>query len=181
MQKRLPIWTSTDNRTLADQRNVTKQVAPVWTNAYAYMVMGRMVYNFTPSASVLKVPAWRFGLIFVALDILAFLVQVGGALIASGSDKPEHPVMLGLHVYMGGIGFQQVCIFAFLALAVRLHRKILLMPDGAPEKRNGLILLYVNYAVVTLITIRISWSTPPASSPPSRCKKRISTFSTRRS
>lgn len=55
---------------------------------------------------------------------------------------------------MAGIGFQQLCIFAFLALAIRLHKKLISMPASA-EKRNGLILLFVNYAVVTLITVRI--------------------------
>lgn len=55
---------------------------------------------------------------------------------------------------MGGIGFQQLCVFAFLALAIRLHRKLLALA-ASPEKRNGLIILYVNYAVATLINVRI--------------------------
>ena len=151
---------------------ILMMVAPVWTNAYAYMVMGRMVYNFTPSASVFKIKAWRFGLIFVLLDILAFLVQLAGAAVASGDGNSNDTIMLvsqarkqgqqsaiandpkGLHIYMGGIGFQQFCIFLFLALAIRLHRKLIAMP-ASPEKRNGIILLFVNYAVVALITIRI--------------------------
>ena len=58
------------------------------------MVMGRMVYNFTPSASVFKIRAWRFGLIFVLLDILAFLAQLAGAAVASGDDKPPKAIML---------------------------------------------------------------------------------------
>ena len=45
-------------------------LAPLWINAYVYMVLGRMVYNFTASARILHVKAWRFGLIFVLLDIL---------------------------------------------------------------------------------------------------------------
>lgn len=45
-------------------------LAPLWINAYVYMVLGRMVYNFTSSARILRVKAWRFGLIFVLLDIL---------------------------------------------------------------------------------------------------------------
>ncbi len=46
-------------------------LAPLWINAYVYMVLGRMVYNFTSSAKILHVKAWRFGLIFVLLDILS--------------------------------------------------------------------------------------------------------------
>ena len=45
-------------------------LAPLWINAYVYMALGRMVYNFTSSARILKVKAWRFGLYFVLLDIL---------------------------------------------------------------------------------------------------------------
>ncbi|KAK5164516.1 uncharacterized protein LTR77_009722 [Saxophila tyrrhenica] len=133
---------------------VIMMVAPIWTNAYAYMVMGRMVYNFTPSASVFKVKAWRFGLIFVLLDILAFLVQVAGAIMASGEKKSTDTIMAGLHIYMGGVGFQQLCIFFFLALAVRFHRRLQREPPSANRSR-GLLLLYVEYAVVGLITVRI--------------------------
>lgn len=43
-------------------------VAPLLTNAFAYMVMGRMVYNFTAQAKIFGVKAWRFTLYFVLLD-----------------------------------------------------------------------------------------------------------------
>ena len=45
-------------------------LAPLWINAYVYMALGRMVYNFTSSARILRIKAWRFGLYFVLLDIL---------------------------------------------------------------------------------------------------------------
>ena len=48
-------------------------LAPLWINAYVYMVLGRMVYNFTASARIMHVKAWRFGLIFILLDILYVL------------------------------------------------------------------------------------------------------------
>ena len=112
-----------------------------------------MVYNFTPTASVFKVKAWRFGLIFVLLDLAAFVVQLGGAAIASVRGDPDLP-MLGIHVYMGGIGFQQLCIFIFLALAIRFHKKLRLLPSSA-ERSTGLLLLYVEYSVLLLITVRI--------------------------
>ena len=118
------------------------------------MVMGRMVYNFTPTASIFKVKAWRFGLYFVLLDIVAFLVQAAGAVIASGDGKKASTILLGLHIYMGGIGFQQFCIFLFLGLAVRFHLK-LRQQLPSRERSTGLLLLYILYTVVTLITIRI--------------------------
>ena len=117
------------------------------------MVMGRMVYNFTPTASVFKVKAWRFGLIFVLLDIFAFFIQAAGAVIASGT-KDLKQALLGIHIYMGGIGFQELCILLFLALAVRYHLKV---KQQAPsqQRSTGLLMLYVLYAVVGLITVRI--------------------------
>ena len=46
------------------------KIAPLLTNAFAYMVMGRMVYNFTKQAKIFGVKAWRFTLYFVLLDAL---------------------------------------------------------------------------------------------------------------
>lgn len=46
-------------------------VSPLWINAFVYMIMGRMVYNFIPSQKIGGIPAWRFGLYFVLLDILS--------------------------------------------------------------------------------------------------------------
>lgn len=74
---------------------IAPQIAPVWTNAYAYMVMGRMVYNFTATGSVFKVRAWHFGLIFVLLDVFAFLVQAGGASVASSDSTNVNIPMMG--------------------------------------------------------------------------------------
>lgn len=45
-------------------------VAPLLTNAFVYMIMGRMVYNFLPEQKLLGIKAWRFGLYFVLLDIV---------------------------------------------------------------------------------------------------------------
>ena len=45
-------------------------LAPLWINAYVYMVLGRMVYNYTHRAKIFGIKAWRFGLCFVLLDIL---------------------------------------------------------------------------------------------------------------
>jgi len=126
----------------------------VWTNAFAYMVCGRMVYNFTEKGSVFKIKAWRFGLIFVLLDVFAFFVQAVGAVIASNqTNNPKLP-MIGIHVYMGGIGFQQLCIFLFLALAARLHMHLREQPPTR-ERRTAFTCLWVLYVVVLLITSRI--------------------------
>ena len=59
------------------------------------MVLGRMVYNFTASAKILGFKAWRFGLYFVLLDIIAFIVQAIGASMASGDNPPDSQIFRG--------------------------------------------------------------------------------------
>lgn len=57
-------------RTYMDLKYRTNQVSPLLTNAYVYMVMGRLVYNFTTNSKLAGIKAWRFTLYFVLLDIL---------------------------------------------------------------------------------------------------------------
>jgi hypothetical protein len=45
-------------------------VSPLWINAFVYMIMGRMIYNFIPTGKIWGVPARRLGVYFVTLDIL---------------------------------------------------------------------------------------------------------------
>ncbi|KAG8529744.1 uncharacterized protein KY384_005225 [Bacidia gigantensis] len=129
-------------------------LAPLWINAYVYMVLGRMVYNYTKSAKILGVKAWRFGLTFVGLDIVAFIVQVIGAASASGSNKSHTAIMRGLHVYMGGVGLQQLFIIIFFGLAILFHRE---MNRDLPKasRPRPLTLLYVVYSALALVTVRI--------------------------
>lgn len=129
-------------------------LAPLWINAFVYMVLGRMVYNFTTSATVLKIKAWRFGLYFVILDVVAFLIQAAGASMASGENLTNDQIERGLHIYMGGIGFQLFFILCFIYVAYCFHRQL-----NANHTTSGNVvahrLLFVVYAVLGLITIRI--------------------------
>ena len=129
-------------------------LAPLWTNAFVYMVLGRMVFNFTRSAKILGIAAWRFGLYFVLLDIVAFIIQAVGAAMASGDNIPQSQIFRGLHIYMGGIGMQQFFLLCFLVMAVLFQRQMNRDLPGA-AKSCPLVLLYVIYAVLSLITIRI--------------------------
>lgn len=45
-------------------------VAPLWINAFVYMIMGRLVYNFSAKQKIWIIPAHRFGQCFVLLDIM---------------------------------------------------------------------------------------------------------------
>jgi hypothetical protein len=50
-------------------------VAPIFTNAYVYMIMGRMVHSFLPNGKLFNIQARRFGLYFVLLDIMLVSLQ----------------------------------------------------------------------------------------------------------
>jgi len=127
---------------------------PLWINAFVYMVVGRMVYNFLPNHKLGGIKAWRFGMLFVILDIVAFLVQLFGASTASGTNIKRSQIMMGLHIYMGGVGFQELFIIMFSGLLVRFHLRLRReMPVN--EQAQPLRLLYVVYAALVLITIRI--------------------------
>ena len=81
--------------------------------------------------------------------------EAGGASAASGEDKPRHAVMRGLHIYMGGIGVQQFFIFCFVAVAVRFHNQMKRDLPSSAARRQATTLLYIVYATLTLITVRI--------------------------
>lgn len=44
-------------------------LAPLWINAFDYMVLGRMVHYYLPDKQLVGVKAQRFALYFVSLDI----------------------------------------------------------------------------------------------------------------
>jgi uncharacterized integral membrane protein len=51
-------------------------LAPMWVNAFDYMVMGRMIYFFVPEQKVFGIKGIKIAKIFVWLDVLSFLTQV---------------------------------------------------------------------------------------------------------
>ncbi|KAJ5301175.1 uncharacterized protein N7443_006177 [Penicillium atrosanguineum] len=139
-------------------------LAPIWINAFLYMTLGRMVNFFLPDKKLGRINARRFGLIFVCLDILAFMVQLGGAALSSNTGESMKTVMLGLHLYMGGIGLQELFILCFLALTIHLHRKLLQLERSGTETDLQKLshgsypwrwLFYTIYVALGLITVRI--------------------------
>ncbi|GAM90419.1 hypothetical protein ANO11243_084620 [Dothideomycetidae sp. 11243] len=130
--------------------------APLWTNAYVYMVLGRMVWNFKKGARLHRVKAWHLGKIFVCVDFIALLIQIGGATIAvtSGNQSTDTTVYLGLHIYMVGIGIQLLLIIIFTLFSYSLFRSLRTELD-AEARRLPLLLLYTLWGVLLLIAIRI--------------------------
>lgn len=131
-------------------------IAPLFTNAYVYMVMGRMTWNFIPDAKLYRVTAWKLGTYFVVLDIIALIIQVSGASMAAGNNVSDQQVLNGIHIYMGGVGIQQFFILVFAFFAIKFHRTVAnQLCQGNTEVSKALPLLYALYAVLLLITMRI--------------------------
>ena len=60
---------------------------------------------------------------------------------------------------MGGVGFQQLFVLVFLGLAITFQRQI--SREGSATRRPGVLtLLYVQYAVLALITVSSSYMVP---------------------
>ena len=91
---------------------------------------------------------------FVDKKDSAFIVQAIGASMASGTNISQSQINNGLHIYMGGVGIQQFFVLCFIYLAYRFQTE---MKRDLPAAQQPpvLRLLYVLYAVLTLITIRI--------------------------
>ena len=67
-----------ENTALATVSQILVLLAPMWINAFLYMVLGRMIYYFVPEQKVLGVKAVKIAKIFVWLDVASFIVQLGG-------------------------------------------------------------------------------------------------------
>ena len=135
------------------------------------MTLGRLIYFFTPGQKLAGITARRYGRLFVWLDIFAFLVQLGGAAITTQTDVPTSTIMLGVHIYMGGIGLQELFVLIFTGLIIHLHRKLIhleqagiLTPGGIAgmgitTSRNKPMpwrwLFYVMYTALGMITVRL--------------------------
>ncbi|KAJ7272982.1 RTA1 like protein-domain-containing protein [Mycena rebaudengoi] len=108
-------------------------LAPIWINAFDYVVMSRVVYCFGDQR-VLGIGARRLALVFVLLDITAFLMQAAGGSFTNNEDPKV--VLMGLHIYMGGIGLQECFVLLFIGVVTRFHYKML-HPDIASTSAHA--------------------------------------------
>ncbi|PKK53927.1 hypothetical protein CI102_1176 [Trichoderma harzianum] len=133
-------------------------VAPLWTNAFVYMVFGGMVWNYTDDRRVWRVKAQHFGFVFVLLDIVSFVIQVYGAARATAKDAPTDKVLQGLHIYMAGVGIQQLFILIFCLFALRLLFRVRKESNEKAKSTKlspAMLLLYTQFVVLALISLRI--------------------------
>jgi hypothetical protein len=139
-------------------------LAPLWVNAFVYMVAGRLVYALHPDKEIWGVKAISLGTWFVWLDILSFVVQGAGGMMLS-SENEEKVMSAGKNIYMTGVGLQQFFILVFVGLIGKFHVDLLrLEKQGVfPQEKTGngkrakmwKCVTYSLYVVLALITMRI--------------------------
>ncbi|KAL4902741.1 RTA1 like protein-domain-containing protein [Aspergillus multicolor] len=131
--------------------------APILVNAFDYMVLARMINFFIPERQIGIFKPSLLAVVFVILDIGAFVIQlIGGGMATPTADAAT--MKKGLDIYMGGIGIQQFFILCFTFIAIQYHRRMLrLSREGrlAGLKAQWRMLLYALYASLLFITIRI--------------------------
>lgn len=116
------------------------------------MVLGRMIYFFLPTHSIFSIPASILAIAFVSLDFVSFVVQLVGGSMA-GPTSPNDQIMKGIHVYMGGIGLQQLFVFVFLGLAAKFHTEMLALDCMGQGRQGWKKLLFTLYASLGFITV----------------------------
>ncbi|PVH74825.1 hypothetical protein DL98DRAFT_551951 [Cadophora sp. DSE1049] len=132
-------------------------LAPLWMNAFSYMVLGRMIHFYIPTHRLLRLKASTFATCFVLLDIICFIIQlIGGGM--AGVGAPPEQMKKGLDIYKAGIALQEVFVIFFIGLAAmfQLMMRRLERSDILPiEKKTWPRLLYAVYASLIFISARI--------------------------
>lgn len=126
-------------------------LAPMWINAFDYVLLGRMVYFFIPDKKILGMRAQRIAIGFVLGDIASFFIQLSGGLLTLNDNDPDR-VLKGLHIYTAGVCLQEAVILTFVVLAVqflkRLKRDVL--PEMIPVARRLMVVLCISLALITV-------------------------------
>ena len=120
------------------------------------MILGRLIYFFEAEKKLVGISATKLATVYVLLDIFAFIVQAGGAIIASLTGVSGRIIRIGLNVYMGGIGLQELFILFFAAMDVHLHRRMIARENTmlSPGSMPWRWLFHAMYAVLVLISVR---------------------------
>ncbi|GJC78462.1 putative lipid transporter atnI [Colletotrichum liriopes] len=132
-------------------------LAPLWINAFAYMLSARLVYFVLPDQKVIGIKALALTKIFVTIDVLCFLVQaVGGAMMSNTEVSSDDPILrTGQQVYMSGCGLQLAFIVVFCGLMGRFYVKMRRAQRFDLDVKRIKAMVWVMYVVLVLIIIRI--------------------------
>lgn len=113
------------------------------------MTVARMVYFALPDKQVWGIKAVRLTVLFVWLDVVCFLIQVGGGSILSSDDIKV--VQIGQKIYMAGIGVQMGFILIFGSMTIAFYLKLRQL-SGNQIKRVK-ILTWAMLALLILILV----------------------------
>jgi hypothetical protein len=90
--------------------------------------------------------------IFIACDILSFLVQASGSSVASSEDWTGHMGKIGTYILMAGLSFQVAAFAVFLTvfgrfdyLATKKHQAV---PDAPAHWRRLVVAVYISSASI---------------------------------
>ncbi|KAJ4154089.1 hypothetical protein LMH87_010552 [Akanthomyces muscarius] len=128
-------------------------LAPLWINAFAYMTVARMVYFGLPDKKIWGVRAVKLTVVFVWLDIVCFLVQLGGGVLLSNNDDAGL-TRIGMKVYTAGIGLQLGFVVIFGTMTAWFWRRMRQVSRGQSMGRLR-FLIWSMLAVLVLIMVRI--------------------------
>ncbi|KAI8723884.1 hypothetical protein NCS52_00245200 [Fusarium sp. LHS14.1] len=130
-------------------------LAPVFIAAGNYLLISRLILAVLPPSRhrILKIPGRRLTPIFVACDVVAFLVQGSGSGIASSDNWQGQMEKIGRNILIGGLAFQLVAFSLFLCVFRRFHVLANRMAvDSAPNGWQKVVLAV--YVSSTLIMVR---------------------------
>ncbi|KAF4334165.1 RTM1 [Fusarium beomiforme] len=98
-------------------------LAPVLVAAGNYLLISRLIVAVLPPSRhrILSIPGRRLTPIFVACDVIAFLIQGSGSGIASSDNWQGEMERIGVMVLIVGLVFQLVAFSLFLCVFRRFH------------------------------------------------------------
>ncbi|KAL3427028.1 RTA1 domain-containing protein [Phlyctema vagabunda] len=126
-------------------------LAPLWLNAFVYMVFGRAVYYWLPGKRIGKLKARTLTKYFVWLDVVIFCVQATGGSLLDSDDAQT--AKNGLYIYQGGLGMQQTVVVIFWGMLVYFRKEVL--AHGKARDTSWAPLIYTLALALLFITVRI--------------------------
>ena len=112
-----------------------------------------MVLYWHPEGRIAGLKASVIAKWFVLADVLSFIVQGAGGVMATPSAGAD-AIRIGLNIYLGGLGLQEFFVLLFFGLMVLFQRQCgrRRASDGKPNWRP---LLFGLYAVLVCITVSL--------------------------
>lgn len=122
-------------------------------NAFAYMTVARMIYLGLPEKKIWGIKAVRLTTLFVWLDIVCFLVQLGGGSLLSNNDN-ANLIRIGMKLYTAGIGIQLGFVVIFGGMTMWFYYRMHQLSGERGGMGRMRYLIWALLAVLALIVVR---------------------------